>query len=155
MDKEALLLLATNLLNSPEGEKILGEIGADLDFDKIQKKLLREQSRLTREERRENRRERQEARRENREIKKRDRKRKILELKAQLKSNVPVLKEYKDIDLSDIAIILSLYELKTNLPELSIIWEPEYALTSFGFSEDIDGNEFIEEVRGIDWVEVR
>ena len=94
MDKEALLLLATNLLNSPEGEKILGEIGADLDFDKIQKKLLREQSRLTREERRENRRERQEARRENREIKKRDRKRKILELKAQLKSNVPVLKEY-------------------------------------------------------------
>ena len=90
MDKEALLLLATNLLNSPEGEKILGEIGADLDFDKIQKKLLREQSRLTREERRENRRERQEARRENREIKKRDRKRKILELKAQLKSKTAV-----------------------------------------------------------------
>lgn len=96
MGEEALLELAKQFIQTPEGQKLIVD---QIDVDQIEKKLLKleagDNSDLTREERKQRRIERRENRRERR-IERRDKRgEEKIQSKAKIKSNIPVLKPFK------------------------------------------------------------
>ena len=100
MGEEALLELAKQFIQTPEGQKLIAD---QIDVDQIEKQLLKleagDNSNLTREERRERRAERRENRRERRAERRENRRERRAEekiqLRAKIKSNIPVLKQFK------------------------------------------------------------
>lgn len=98
MEEEDILLLAQQFLNTPQGQKLLDKIGLKEDVNSINLKIAELEQDLSREEKRENRQERRETRRTVREQKREDRKAKrreeIQQLRAQLKGNIPVIKQF-------------------------------------------------------------
>lgn len=95
---EELLLLAQQFLDSPEGKKLLENIGFELDVESINRKIKESEDDLSREERREARKAKRVERRNEREKRKEERrearKEEIQQLRAQLKANIPVIREY-------------------------------------------------------------
>jgi len=96
MGDEQLLDLAKQFLQTPEGQKVLAD---QIDVNSLEQRLLElESSNLSREEKRNLRRERRETRREIRQQLREDRREKrreeIFQLRAKLKSNIPVIRQF-------------------------------------------------------------
>ena len=98
MEEEDILLLAQQFLNTPQGQKLLDKIGLKEDVNSINLRIKDLEEDLSREEKRELRQERRETRRGVRQQKREDRKAKrreeIQQLRAQLKGNIPVIKQF-------------------------------------------------------------
>ena len=96
MGEEALLELAKQFIQTPEGQKLIAD---QIDVDQIEKQLLKleagDNSDLTREERKKRRIERRENRRKRREERRDKRAEEKIQLRAKIKSNIPVLKQFK------------------------------------------------------------
>ena len=96
MGEEALLELAKQFIQTPEGQKLIAD---QIDIDQIEKQLLKleagDNSDLTREERKQRRIERRENRRERRAERRDKRAEEKIQLRAKIKSNIPVLKQFK------------------------------------------------------------
>lgn len=94
-----LLDAAYQYLNSPAGKKFLESLGSTADIESTQKQISKLEKDLSREDKKDLREERRETRRgvriQKREDRKEKRKKEIRQLRAQLKSNIPVLKQYK------------------------------------------------------------
>jgi len=97
LDNE-LLLLAQQFLDSPEGVKFLKKVGFEFDVESINQKIKDLENRPDRDIRREVRQDKRVKRREEREARKearkKERKEEIQKLRAQLKANIPVVKEF-------------------------------------------------------------
>lgn len=98
MEEDEILLLAQEFLKSPKGQQLLEKIGLKDDIESINLKIneleeeaSREDKRASRQERRETRREVRQQRREDRKAKRREQ---IQQLRAQLKGNIPVIKQF-------------------------------------------------------------
>ena len=98
MTEEVLFQLVQQFIDTPEGQKLIKEVGIDIDIESIQKKIKALDTDLSREDRKENRIDRRETNK-NRRIqtridRKAKRKQEIRQLRAQLKGNIPKLKQF-------------------------------------------------------------
>ena len=96
MDSEEILLQATlQFLETAEGKALLENLGNKIDFESITQRISDLDRGLDSEERKELRAKNKEERIERRKINSKKRREKIQSLRAQLKSNIPVLKEFQ------------------------------------------------------------
>lgn len=99
MTEEALFQLVQQFIDTPEGQKLIKEVGINIDVESIQKKIESLNTDLSREDRKEIRKEAREKRKkvriQNRIDRKENKKQKIRQLRAQLKGNTPKLKQFK------------------------------------------------------------
>ncbi len=96
MDSEEILLQATlQFLETAEGKALLENLGNKIDFESITQRISDLDRGLDSEERKELRAENKKERIKRRETNNKKRREKIQSLRAQLKSNIPVLKEFQ------------------------------------------------------------
>jgi len=96
MDSEEILLQATlQFLETAEGKALLENLGNKIDFESITQRISDLDRGLDSEERKEIKKKNKEERIERRKINSKKRREKIQSLRAQLKSNIPVLKEFQ------------------------------------------------------------
>ena len=98
MTEEALFQLVQQFIDTPEGQKLIKEVGIDIDIESIQKKIKALDTDLSREDRRKNRKDKREKNKniriQNRIDRKAKRKQEIRQLRAQLKGNIPTLRQF-------------------------------------------------------------
>lgn len=95
MEEKELLSLVQQFLSTSEGEKLIKEVGIEVDIESINRKIAALDKDLSREERQERRRNRRSSRAEERKNRREQRKEEIQKLRAKLKSNIPVLKTFQ------------------------------------------------------------
>ena len=95
---DEILLLAQQFLDGPEGKALLERLNIDFDTASINQKIKDLENRPDRETRQQNREDKRQRRRDEREKRRAQRKdarkEEILKLRAQIKANIPVIKEF-------------------------------------------------------------